>query len=112
VLIDTKTSPRAKLVVCPQGLSSLPKHGSMPNYGSMIGGSHAIGSLPKGLTAEDRKAIIQATPMSPSLSLLSSLGPVRTPGHWLHEFPECAGLSVSVSQKIHDSLTPAAAVPP
>ena len=58
-----------------QGLSSLPKHGSMPSS-SLIGGQ-AIGSLPKGLTADDRKAILQATPMSPSLSLLNSMGPVR-----------------------------------
>lgn len=60
-----------------QGLSSLPKHDSMTTSANLIGGS-AIGSLPKGLTMEQKKTILQATPMSPSLSLLNSMGPVRS----------------------------------
>ena len=46
---------------------------------NLIGGQ-AIGSLPAGLTLQEKKDILQATPMSPALSLLGSLGVVR-PAH-------------------------------
>lgn len=42
-------------------------------------GSHVIGSMPGGLTLDEKKTIIQQTPMSPAMSLLSEMGLVRHP---------------------------------
>jgi hypothetical protein len=59
-----------------QGLSSMPRTVSISERHSLIGGE-IIGSLPAGMTMEERRSIRDSVPMSPSLSLLGSLGHVR-----------------------------------
>jgi hypothetical protein len=59
-----------------QGLKSLNTQSSLAAEHSNLIGGEAIGSLPAGLTIEEKKNILRATPMSPALSLLNSLGVV------------------------------------
>lgn len=81
-----------------QGLGSLPKAGSMTASSANLIGGQAIGSLPKGLTFEEKKSILQATPMSPALSLLNNLDPVRA--------PPCVCLEIGVFATIAAPFTP------
>lgn len=49
-----------------------------PSVGSLTSNYKAvIGSLPKGLTMEDKMKLVQALPMSPSRALLQEMGVVR-----------------------------------
>ena len=43
-------------------------------------GSSLLGSLPQGLSVDERTKILQSTPLSPTLNLLSSMPSVRNVG--------------------------------
>lgn len=48
----------------------------MPVSSSLMNGS-IYGSMPAGMTQQQRQSMVNTVPMSPSMNLLNSLGPVR-----------------------------------
>lgn len=61
-----------------QGGSSFHRVSSMSGRHNLIGGDF-IGSLPKAMTMEQRQSVKDSVGLSPSLSQLGSLPPVRLP---------------------------------
>lgn len=50
-------------------------------------GSSLLGSLPQGLSVDERTKILQSTPLSPTLNLLSSMPSVRVGWSCCQESP-------------------------
>lgn len=52
-----------------------------PAMASSFMGPESMGSLPKGLTPDERARLSASTPLTPSLQILSTMPPVRLAAH-------------------------------